>query len=225
MTEPKRESDRPYAALIVDFGGVLTSSLTTSFAAFCVETGVDPGALKQLLAAAYAGPGVEPGETAGIVHSLETGALELEEFERSLASVLSEGRPSPLEPAGLIARLFAASGPDERMIDAVRSARRQGLKTGLISNTWGLDDSRSGALDIFDARVLSGEVGLRKPQAEIYRLAARRLEAEPEDCVFVDDLPANVEGARAVGMTGVLHRDAAITIPKLEELLGMRLAD
>lgn len=136
MTEPKRESDRPYAALIVDFGGVLTSSLTTSFAAFCVQAGVDPGALKRLLAAAYAGPGVEPGETAGIVHSLEAGALELEEFERSLASVLSEGRPSPLEPAGLIARLFAASGPDERMIDGVRAARRQGLKTGLISNTW-----------------------------------------------------------------------------------------
>jgi putative hydrolase of the HAD superfamily len=218
------EPPAPYRALIVDFGGVLTTSVTTSFAAFCVEAGVDPGQLKGLLAAAYGPPGTEPADAGGLVHALETGKLGPEEFERTLAVRLSEGLEVPLAPSGLIGRLFGTMRPDDRMIEAVRAARRHGLKTGLISNTWGLDESRSGALDIFDARVLSGEVGLRKPQPEIYRVAAGRLDVEPEECVFVDDLPANVEGARAVGMAAVLHRDAAITVPKLEELLGVGLS-
>jgi putative hydrolase of the HAD superfamily len=47
---------------------------------------------------------------------------------------------------------------------------------------------------------------------------------EPSGCVFVDDLRENCAGAEAVGMTAVLHRDAATTIERLEELLGVRLA-
>src|SRR5438876_696441 len=73
------------------------------------------------------------------------------------------------------------------------------------------------------AEVLSGREGVRKPEAAIYLLAADRLRVEPDRCVFVDDMPANVDGAKAVGMAGVLHRDAAITIPKLEALLGVPL--
>ena len=72
--------------------------------------------------------------------------------------------------------------------------------------------------------ILSGEVGVRKPDPEIYLLAAERIGLAPEKCVFVDDIPVNVEGARALGMAGILHRDAAITIPKLEALLEVPLA-
>ena len=71
--------------------------------------------------------------------------------------------------------------------------------------------------------MISAEVGLHKPQPEIYRLAAERVGAEPGDCVFVDDLRENCEGAEAVGMTAVLHRDADATIAALEGLLGVRL--
>jgi HAD superfamily hydrolase (TIGR01509 family) len=77
---------------------------------------------------------------------------------------------------------------------------------------------------MFDAVIRSDEVGLRKPEPDIYRLAAARLDLRPEDCVFVDDLLANVEGARAVGMAGVLHKHPDITIPKLEQLLGITLS-
>ena len=78
---------------------------------------------------------------------------------------------------------------------------------------------------LFDEEIRSGQVGVRKPGPEIYRLAAERLGVEPEACLFVDDIPANVEGARAVGMWGLLHRDPAITVPKLESLLGVSLSD
>ena len=72
--------------------------------------------------------------------------------------------------------------------------------------------------------MISAEVGLHKPQPEIYRLAAERLEVEPTDCVFVDDLKENCEGAEAVGMTAVRYRSAAETIARLDELTGLSLA-
>jgi epoxide hydrolase-like predicted phosphatase len=218
----------PYRALLVDYGGVLTTSVTTSFAMFCVSTGVDPARLKALLGAAYAGrpaqedPAADAGP--GLVEALETGAMPTEEFDRRLAAVLSEGLDPPLDPSNLTARMLGGIRPDERMIAAVRRARSAGIRTGLISNTWNLEASPSASLDLFDVRVLSGEEGVRKPDPEIYRRAARKLGVDPAECVFVDDLPSNVEGARAVGMAGVLHRDAAITIPKLESLLGVKLA-
>jgi epoxide hydrolase-like predicted phosphatase len=78
---------------------------------------------------------------------------------------------------------------------------------------------------LFDAMIISGDVGLHKPQAEIYLLAAERLGIEPEDCVFVDDLRENVRGAEEVGMTAILHRDPETTLARLEDLLGLSLSE
>jgi FMN phosphatase YigB (HAD superfamily) len=73
--------------------------------------------------------------------------------------------------------------------------------------------------------VISGEVGLHKPQPEIFELGAERIGVAPADCVFVDDLRENCDGAEAVGMTAILHRGAAGTLRQLEELLGIALRD
>ena len=205
----------------------MTTSMTVSFAAFCAATGVDPARLKDVLAAAYSASeeaSVAAGDVHDLVRAVETGAIEAEEFDRKLADALSVGLAEPVDPTGLTARLFGQLGPDERMRDAVRTARSRGLVTGLISNTWGVTppDDVDG---MFDVVVLSGREGVRKPDPEIFMLAARRGRVQPRESVFVDDIPANVDGARAVGMTAVLHRDPAITVPKLEELLGLRLAE
>jgi HAD superfamily hydrolase (TIGR01509 family) len=79
-------------------------------------------------------------------------------------------------------------------------------------------------LDLFDATVISGDIGLHKPQPEIYRLGAERIGVPPERCVFVDDLRENVAGAEAVGMTAILHREPPATIAELERLLGIPIA-
>lgn len=71
--------------------------------------------------------------------------------------------------------------------------------------------------------MISGEVGVHKPQPEIFRLGAERIGLPPEDCVFVDDLRENCEGAEAVGMAAILHRGADRTLPELERLLGIEL--
>ena len=71
--------------------------------------------------------------------------------------------------------------------------------------------------------MVSGEVGLRKPQPEIYELAAARLGVAPSACIFIDDISPNVSGAVAVGMTGILHADEEATIGELEILTGLAL--
>jgi epoxide hydrolase-like predicted phosphatase len=151
---------------------------------------------------------------------LETGEIEPAEFERRFGPRLGVA-----ETEGLIERMFAAVGPDEDVIAAVRSARDAGVRTGLISNSWGTSIYDPDALEgMFDEIVISGDVGLHKPQPEIYKLAADRLGVAPEECVFVDDLRENVRGAEEVGMTAVFHRETAATVARLEELFGLTLS-
>jgi epoxide hydrolase-like predicted phosphatase len=199
--------------------------MATSFAAFCVATGVSPERLRDVLAAAYSiaeAARVPANDLHDLVAAVETGRIEPGEFDTRLAAALSVGLEEPIQPANLTARLFALLGPDDRMRRAIALARTHGLKTGLISNTWGISPPED-ASGLFDVVVLSGREGMRKPQPEIYLLAAERLGVPPAACVFVDDLPTNVHGADAVGMTGILHRDPAITIPRLERLLAVTL--
>jgi epoxide hydrolase-like predicted phosphatase len=92
----------------------------------------------------------------------------------------------------------------------------------MLSNSWGDATHYDGPLleELFDAWVISGEVGLRKPDPAIYELAAERLGLAPEACVFVDDLPGNLKPAGALGMATVLHRgDAAATLAEIGALL------
>ena len=110
----------------------------------------------------------------------------------------------------------AASRPDDadgRGACAARAAH--GIRTGLISNSMGAGRyDRSTFPELFDGVVISGDVGLHKPQPEIFVLGASASACPPADCVFVDDLRENCEGAEAVGMTAVLHRGAERTLPR-----------
>jgi FMN phosphatase YigB (HAD superfamily) len=72
--------------------------------------------------------------------------------------------------------------------------------------------------------VISGEVGMRKPEEEIFLHAASTLGLAPQECVFVDDIEANVAAAVECGMTGVHHAGTASTAAVLQGLLGVPLA-
>jgi putative hydrolase of the HAD superfamily len=197
-------------ALIVDFGGVLTTDIWSAFSAFCEAEGLAPDAIRELFR--------DDPEALSLLRKLETGELPAREFELLFGALLGVGATD-----GLIGRLFAGLRPDETMIGAVRAARSAGVRTGLISNSWGHEIYDRAPTDLFDATVISGEVGLHKPQVEIYRLACERLGVGPERAVFVDDLRENCVGAEEAGMAAVLHRDSARTVARLEELLGVRL--
>lgn len=199
-----------YAGLLVDWGGVLTTDLFASFSSFCEIEGLEPDAVRQIFRRDAA--------CRDLLIALETGALPEEEFELQFAPYLG------VEASGLIDRLFAGSGPDAEMIEAVRRARAAGVRTGLVSNSWGVRRyPRELMAELFDGVVISGEVGIRKPSPEIYSLGADRIRLAPQACVFVDDLPFNLEPAAELGMATVHHRTAAQTIGELERLLGVSL--
>ena len=198
--------------LLVDFGGVLTTNVFDSFKQFCRAEGLPEDAVKSMFG--------ERREGLALLRRLETGELTADAFSTQFAPLLG------VSPDNLVERLFGGISPDEPMLAAVRRARAAGIRTGLISNSWGDGIAYDPALldELFDAVVISGEVGLHKPQPEIFHLAAERIRVDPGDCVFVDDLRENCAGAEAVGMKAILHRGAERTLPQLEELLGVRLS-
>ncbi len=197
--------------LLLDFGGVLTTNGFDSFRDFCVAEGLEPDAVTRLFR--------EEPRARELVRGLETEALSEDEFGERFGELLELD-----DRTRLIERMFGGVRADERMLAAVRAVRAAGVRTGLISNSMGdTVYDRTTFAELFDGVVISGEVGLHKPQPEIFLLGAERAGAAPEECVFVDDLRENCEGAEAVGMTAVLHRGAERTVPELERLLDIEL--
>jgi epoxide hydrolase-like predicted phosphatase len=189
----------PQRGLLLDYGGVLTGPVHRSFAAFEAAIGIPSGRSFEVLVEASREPG------GGLIGALERGELPLGRFDARLRQLLeADGHEIP--PDGLLPGLFAAMQPAGVLWDVVRQVRAHGLPTGLLSNSWGTDAYPRDTLEEhFDVLVISGEVGLRKPEPAIYVLACERLGLPPQRCAFVDDLPRNVEVARDLGMFAVLH--------------------
>jgi putative hydrolase of the HAD superfamily len=200
-------------ALLVDWGGVMTTNLFGSFSAFCEQEGLDSAALVN---AFRANP-----EARELLIGFEEGSVAESDFETRLGGILGVASAE-----GLIDRLFSGAVLEQSMVDAVRAARRAGLATGLISNSWGTTRYPRELLgELFDGVVISGEVGIRKPAPRIYELGAQAIGREPARCVFVDDLPFNLTPAGDLGMATVHHTGPETTIPGLERLLGIALRE
>lgn len=207
------DGSRRRIGLLVDFGGVLTSDVFASFAAFCEAEGLHADTVRDRF--------MQDPTARQLLFDLECGRIPEEEFEGSFAAVL-ELHPS--RATGLIDRLFGGMQPDVEMVEAVAAFKAAGVRTGLVSNSWGHGRyDRSAFPRLFDGVVISGEEGIRKPDPAIYALGAERIGLPPEACVFVDDLKGNLKPARAMGMATVHHTGAPATIAQLEELLGVRL--
>jgi epoxide hydrolase-like predicted phosphatase len=210
LHRPVPSTQNGYQGLLVDWGGVLTSNLFESFSAFCQTEGLEPDSIRRRFR--------EDDACRQLLIELETGKLEEEDFEPQFARHLG------VEPAQLIDRLFAGSSPDEEMLDAVRRIRGAGIRTGLVSNSWGTRRYPPDLLsELFDGVVISGQVGIRKPSPEIYSMGAERIGLDPARCVYVDDLPFNLPPAADLGMATVHHTAAPETIAELEQLFGLQL--
>lgn len=111
---------------------------------------------------------------------------------------------------------------DRELVDYIQSLRPR-YKTGLISNAW--DDLRDVLVkgwmiaDYFDQIVISAEVGITKPDPEIYHIALKRLAVKPQEAVFVDDFPENIEGAREVGLQAIQFEGSIQVREALNNLL------
>jgi putative hydrolase of the HAD superfamily len=200
----------PRTGLLIDWGGVLTTNLFASFHAYCVAAAIDPQAL---ITRFRDDPAFRE-----LLIALEKGALDEPAFEARFAEMLG------VAAEGLVDGLFAGVGPDMDMIEAVRRARAAGVRTALVSNSWGTHRYPHELFDeLFDGVVISGQEGIRKPSRRMYELGAERAGVAAAECVYVDDLPFNLKPAEELGMAVVHHTAAQTTVPELERLLGIPL--
>jgi putative hydrolase of the HAD superfamily len=199
------------SALLIDWGGVLTTNLFASFHAYCLKAGIPP---ESLMGRFRTDPAARE-----LLIALEKGELEEDAFELQFAAQLG------VSPNGLIDGLFAGVHPDTAMVQAVAKARAAGVRTALVSNSWGVHRYPHELFDeLFDGVVISAEEGIRKPSRRMYELGVERAGTRAEECVYVDDLPFNLTPAQDMGMATIHHTSSEKTIPELERLLGVSLA-
>jgi epoxide hydrolase-like predicted phosphatase len=223
VARPGGGSSARFRAVITDWGGVMTNPIAETVRAWLEADNIDDEHYAEVMRP-WAEVARDPLADGNPVHALERGECPAAEFERLLAARMVCRDGTHVAAEGLLARMFAATRPCHPMYAAIYAARQAGLRTGLLSNSWGLGDyPRHLFPGMFDAVVISGEIGMRKPEVAIYTYAAGLLGVDPGECVFVDDLQANVSAAEKVGMAGVLHRESAGTLARLAELLGLPL--
>lgn len=209
-------------ALIVDWGGVLTEPLESAMRSWAQVDGVDfehyTSVMREWL-------GQHQGELAvtNPVAALERGEIEVPHFEEQFAERLSTATGHVVQAAGLVQRMFDQFEHAPAMSALVLRAHRAGVRTGLLSNSWGNEYPREGWDEMFDAIVISGEVGMRKPEPGIFHHALEMLDVTPAQAVFVDDLRSNVMAAADLGLVGVHHTSYDETATELEALFGIPL--
>lgn len=205
----------PPQALLIDFGGVLTTDVHESFGAFCRAA----GGRGDEIARAFR----ESTAARALLVERETGRLSETAYEERFSALLrADGLD--VRATGLLAGMTAALRRDDAMWDVVAAVRAAGVPCVLVSNA--LDDASYEGYDLdrhFDAVVLSHapDVACRKPSRRIYALAAARVGVDVARCVMVDDLQQNLDGAARLGVHGVLHRRADETAPVLRALFGL----
>lgn len=209
--------------LVVDWGGVLTGDVRSAVGSWARQGGIDPAAFGRVMGR-WLGPEGTVAAQSNPIHALERGEMEVDHFEQRLAQALAEHMGTTIEAEGLMTRLFEEFESAHDMIGLVRRARQSGIRTALLSNSWGNSYPSDLWADMFDAIVISGEVGMRKPEERIYLHTLDLLGLRAEEVVFVDDFPHNVAAAVSLGMVGVHHVEYARTAAELEVLFGAELA-
>jgi HAD superfamily hydrolase (TIGR01509 family) len=151
-----------------------------------------------------------------IIHANNSGLIDSGESNQQIAELLGIGVD---EWRG---RIENGEVKDEQVLKLARDLRRRGMKTALLSNVGRDSLSRRFSDDElhnnFDVVVASGDVGVMKPDPEIYKHTAQLLGVEAADCVMIDDRETHCAGARAVGMQSICYgklRDAKQTLEQM----------
>lgn len=216
--EMPRASGGGIRAVISDFGGVLTTPLVQSFMAVQNETGISPENLGKAMQAIAEADGENP------LFRLERGEISEAAFLDGLGEALEPLLGHRPELHRFREIYFEALDPNPQMIDLMRELKGQGYRMAMLTNNvreWEpLWRSMLPVDEIFETVVDSGFVGCRKPESRIYALTLERLGLEAGDCLFIDDVEVNCEGARRMGMQAVHFRENAQAISEIRSALA-----
>lgn len=205
-----------FRAVIFDLGGVVIGSPLHAIAAYERDHGVTPGFINRVVV-----------DTApdGAWSRLERGELDLEMFYPAFeADCAAAG--ATISARAMMERVAGSTGPRPNMLNAVRCIRERGLRAGVITNNWiGEEGAMSPLKPHFDVFVESAVVGMRKPDPRIFELACEKLQVEPPQVIFLDDIGINLKPARAMGMSTIKVTEPEQALGELEVLLGFKLGD
>jgi len=159
-------------------------------------------------------------------HRLERGEVTLEDARAALTRLASE-RGLDLDPVDMLFRLSREDHQRQAVVERARAIRAVGIRTALVTNNvvefgegW---RSLVPVDELFEVVVDSCHAGVRKPDARIFHLALEALGVAADRAAYLDDHPANVEAAEALGMHGiVVGEDRLAAFDRLDELLGER---
>jgi putative hydrolase of the HAD superfamily len=199
----------PITAVLFDFAGVLTSS------PWVAMTAAGGGNLELLI-------GSYEEDTDHPWHQVERGEMAIADWA---VAVSETGRAQGIEvDFGPLQAMLGELTLHEPIIERVRTLRHEGYKLGLVTNNVREGSAMWRSLvpvdELFDAVVDSSEVGMRKPNPAIYHHALELLGGvAPEQAVFLDDSPGNVDGARRAGLKGILVTDPIDAVAELDALL------
>ena len=206
-------------AVIWDFGGVLTTSPFEAFARFEKERGFPVDIIRRTNAANHL-------ENAWA--KFERAEVDVETFDQLFAE---ESRALGAEVRGREVLPLLQGDLRPEMVEALKRVKAN-CKTGCITNNLPANamGSTSGrtlyvaeVMILFDHVIESAKIGLRKPDARIYRMMVEALNVDPKKCVYLDDLGVNLKPAREMGMTTIKVASAAQALTELEAATGLVL--
>jgi epoxide hydrolase-like predicted phosphatase len=204
-------------AVISDFGGVLTTPLMHSFAAFQRGSGIPLESLGKAMAK------VAESDRENPLFALETGRLSERDFLSKLEAALADELGRRVALSGLGEAYFAGLDANQALFDYMRSLRERGLRLAILTNNVREWEPRWRAMlpvdEVFELVIDSAFVGMRKPDPQIYELTLERLGLPARKCLFVDDLEINCDAARAMGITAVHFKTNEQAIAELEAAL------
>ncbi len=210
--------DSPIQAIVSDFGGVLTSPLSTAFRAFEDAAGIPLKALGSALAALQERDGTHP------LFELETGRMTEAQFLSEVGAQLTAQLGRAISMDGFGASYFEHLHPNERLIDHMRALRRRGYRMAICTNNVREWEQRWRSMlpidEIFDVVVDSAFVACRKPEPAIYELTLQQLAVPPWAALFIDDIETNCNTARELGMRAIQFRSTEQAISDIEAALA-----
>lgn len=202
--------------MIFDYGGVLTTSPFAALEEWDRRLGVPEGSLRATLFGDY-----HDGDGTGLIPRLERGEISVADFLTDLGTAITPLTEETLDVGKVLgAETF---GVHWMVVARARRLRDEGYLVGLLTNNireYGDAWRSTIPVEIFHDIVDSSVVGLRKPDPRIFRLAAERLGVEPAECLFLDDVETNVDGARAVGMASIVFADPWSSLAELDRTLA-----
>lgn len=184
-------------AVVFDFGGVFAKEvMSLIYNETAKRTGVGLDVVKS--------------EIHKLIPSAQRGEKAMNEFWKALAQKLNS-TPSLIEVVWT--KTFENNIKIDKEVEKIiRKLKKDGYNVVVCTNTietFSEIHKRNKNYNIFDFVVISCEISMRKPDREIYEFVLKKLNVEPEECVFVDDKLENVEGAKKIGLKAILFRDAS----------------